>query len=549
MMPEMIMPLLQGALIALCLVHATFQTLHYVHMLQLNSYRPERYLQWLRESDKRSLPATRLLGAAPLAILMMFGFYGDVWAYIAYGVALALELIATVFDRPRKAKKPLVYTPRVKRLLVTLALITAILLALSVLLPMMMHAIRDAAGAEDWDLSGLTADRVLAAMLLLIVLLPALMVSFANKVNGPIERHIAKGFTNDAKRILSEMKDLTVIGITGSYGKTSTKNFLTALLSVKYNVLMTPESYNTPMGVVRTVRERLRASHEIFICEMGAKNKGDIREICEIVHPQHGMITAIGEQHLETFGTIETIIDTKFELADALPEDGMAVLNFDNEYIAARDVDGVKTVSYGLYDGAAYTAKDITVDESGSTFTVYAPNGESCEYTTRLLGAHTIQNLVGCVAMAHQLGIALSDLKAPIRQMKPVEHRLQLLPNGYIDDAYNSNPAGFRSALDVLGAMQNTRRVLVTPGMVELGKRQKALNKELGVYAATRCDIAVLVGEKQAPPLKAGLLRGGFDEERIFVATDLHQAISYVQSLPPVERQIVLLENDLPDNF
>jgi UDP-N-acetylmuramoyl-tripeptide--D-alanyl-D-alanine ligase len=133
--------------------------------------------------------------------------------------------------------------------------------------------------------------------------------------------------------------------------------------------------------------------------------------------------------------------------------------------------------------------------------------------------------------------------------MKPVEHRLQLLPNGYIDDAYNSNPAGFRSALDVLGAMQNTRRVLVTPGMVELGKRQKALNKELGEYAAARCDIAVLVGEKQALPLKAGLLRGGFDEERIFVATDLHQAISFVQSLPPVERQIVLLENDLPDNF
>ncbi len=546
---DIVMSILQTALTLICLVHAAFQTVYYVHMLQLNSYRPERYMQWMRESDKRSLPKSRLLAAAPLAVLMMFGFYGDVWAYIAYGVTLVLCAVSAVYDRPRKAKKPLVYTPRVKRLLVTLVLIDVFLLALAVLLPMLMHGIKAAMNAEDWNLSGLTAERMLLAMLMLIVLLPVLFVNLANKINAPVERHIANGFTKDAKRILSEMKELTVIGITGSYGKTSTKNFLTALLSVKYNVLMTPESYNTPMGVVRTVRERLRASHEIFICEMGAKNKGDIREICDIVNPKHGMITAIGEQHLETFGSIDTIISTKFELADALPEDGIAVLNFDNEYIAARDTHGVKVVSYGLYDGAAYRATNLTVSENGSTFTVTAPNGERCEYTTRLLGAHNIQNLCGCIAMAHQLGVALADMKAPIRQMKPVAHRLQLLPNGYIDDAYNSNPAGFRAALDVLGAMENTRRVLVTPGMVELGKRQKALNRELGEYAAARCDYAVLVGEKQAPPLKEGLLKAGFDEERIFVAFDLHQALSFVQSLPPVEQQIVLLENDLPDNF
>ncbi len=546
---EIVMIVLQCVLTAVCLLHAGFQTIYYVHMLQLNSYRPERYMQWMRESDKRSLPPTRLLAAVPLAVLMMFGFWGDVWAYVAYGVTLLLCVISAVCDRPRAAKKPLVYTPRVKRLLVTLALITALLLALSVLLPLVMHSIKAAMNATDWDLGGLTVARMLPAMLLFIVLLPVLFVHAANKLNAPIERHIANGFTKDAKRILSEMKDLTVIGITGSYGKTSTKNFLTALLSVKYNVLMTPESYNTPMGVVRTVRERLRASHEIFICEMGAKNKGDIREICEIVNPQHGMITAIGEQHLETFGSIDTIISTKFELADALPENGLAVLNFDNEYIAARDTSGVRVVSYGLYDGAAYQATELTVSESGSTFTVTAPDGERCEFTTRLLGAHNIQNLCGCIAMAHQLGVSLQDMKAPIRQMKPVAHRLQLLPNGYIDDAYNSNPAGFRAALDVLGAMKDTRRVLVTPGMVELGKRQKALNRELGGYAAARCDYAVLVGEKQAPPLKEGLLAAGFEEERIFVAFDLHQALSFVNSLPPVERQIVLLENDLPDNF
>lgn len=545
---QLLITILQGVLIAVCLLHATFQTLYYVHMLQLNSYRHERYMKWMRENDDRSLPPSRMLAAGPLAVMMMFGLQWGTVSVAVHVAAIVLCLIATYKDRPKQAKKPLVYTPRVKRLLATLGVMMALVLVLAWVFPPVINWLQHVLSDGQWVWNGVTFARTLPAMLLVLVLMPVLLVALANKINAPIERHIANGFTKDAKRILSEIPQLKVIGITGSYGKTSTKNFLTALLSVKYNVLMTPESYNTPMGVVRTVRERLRASHEIFVCEMGAKNRGDIREICDIVHPHHGMITAIGEQHLETFKTIDTIVDTKFELADALPEGGMAFLNTDNDYIAARDVDGAEVISYGLLDGAMYHATDIEVDESGSRFTVTAPNGESCEYITRLLGAHTIQNLVGCVAVAHKLGIPLAELKAPIRQMKPVEHRLQLLPNGYIDDAYNSNPAGFRSALDVLGAMKDVRRVLVTPGMVELGERQEALNEELGAYAASCCDYAVLVGERQAPPLKKGLLSEGFDEEHIFVASDLHQALSYVQALPAA-KQIVLLENDLPDNF
>jgi len=523
----MVMMILKGVLMAICTLQAVFETLFYVHMLQLNSYRPERYIKWCSENEKKAMPGSRFVAMLPLALLMMYGWGEGTMGIVAYSVAAVLCLISAMLDRPKKAKKPLVYTPRVKRLLVTQGILLAALLTAA------------------W----FGNSRITGAMLFLLVMAPVILVGLSNFINSPIEKHIANNFTKDAKRILSEMNGLTVVGITGSYGKTSAKNFLTTLLSAKYNVLMTPESYNTPMGVVRTVRERLRASHEIFVCEMGAKNKGDIKEICDIVHPHHGMITAIGEQHLETFKTIETIIDTKFELVDALPENGIAFLSTDNEHVAGRPVSNVRTVSYGLKGGAAYTASNIVTDENGTTFTVTAPDGETCEFTTRLLGAHTIQNLVGCVAVAHQLGMTLAEMKQPIRQMKPVAHRLQLLPNGYIDDAYNSNPAGFRSALDVLGSMQDTRRILVTPGMVELGERQAALNEELGAYAAEKCDYTVLVGERQAPPLKKGLLKAGFDEEKIFVAMDLHQALSYVQSLPAVERQIVLLENDLPDNF
>ena len=190
----------------------------------------------------------------------------------------------------------------------------------------------------------------------------------------------------------------------------------------------------------------------------------------------------------------------------------------------------------------------MAVDTHGCQFTLTAPDGESCRYATHLLGAHNIQNLAGCMALAHTLGISLKEMVYPVRLIKTVEHRLQLLPNGYIDDAYNSNPAGFRSALDTLAAFQ-AQRVLVTPGMVELGERQDALNRELGEYAATRCDYAVLVGLKQAPPLKEGLLAGGFPEERIFVAATLQEGLQFVNNLPREGERIVLLENDLPDNF
>ena len=491
-------------------------------MLQLNSYRTERYKKWCLDNEKKLVNIPRML---PFLCVLTLWFAGEKTAWVMYAVCAAVLLLTAILNWPKKAKKPLVVTARVKRLFVTQGLLCAAILCLVLLPAHRGAALIGVANMAVWLFTGL-----------------------ANLINTPLENAIANGYVKDAKQRLAARPDLTVVGITGSYGKTSVKNFLSALLAVRYNVLMTPGSYNTTMGVVRTVRELLRPSHEIFIAEMGAKQPGDIREICDLVHPQYGILTSIGEQHLETFGSVENIIATKFELVDAIPADGAAFLNIDNDYIRSRSV-SVPAVSYGGPDsGAGYRYGDIAVDTHGCRFTLTAPDGESCRYTTHLLGAHNIQNLAGCMALAHRLGISLQEMVYPIRLLKPVEHRLQLLPNGYIDDAYNSNPAGFRSALDTLAGF-DAQRVLVTPGMVELGERQEALNRELGAYAATRCDWAVLVGLKQAPPLKEGLLAGGFPEERIFVAATLREGLSFVNNLPREGERIVLLENDLPDNF
>lgn len=154
----------------------------------------------------------------------------------------------------------------------------------------------------------------------------------ANVINHPMEAGINQHYINDAVKA-EKRPGLTVISVTGSYSKTSVKFYLQTLLQEKYNVLVTPESFNTPMGVVRTIRGSLKPTTEIFVCEMGARHVGDIKEICDMVHPNHGVITSIGPQHLETFFNMENIQKTKFELADALPEGGMLFLNGDNDYI------------------------------------------------------------------------------------------------------------------------------------------------------------------------------------------------------------------------
>lgn len=513
-------------LLACAFAALAVQGVHFVHMLQLNSYRTERYKRWCFSDGSDIVRLPRLLPAVLLPLMWLSEAAG-LWS------GAAVLLLTALLNIPKKAKKKLVVTPRVRRLFATVAVWYALILGLC------------------GGLYGFIGYQRCMGIVAVVSLLPWLWVGLCNVVNTPIERRISQRFTDEAVAILRACPDLQVVGITGSYGKTSTKNFLHALLSARYQTLMTPESYNTPMGVVRTVREQLRPSHEVFLVEMGARQTGDIRELCELARPRYGIIASVGPQHLETFGSVEQVVAGKFELADAIPEDGCLFLNADNDLIreqAARMGDRPARITYGTAEDsdADYRASDIAVGRDGSTFTVTAPDGSSARFTTKLLGAHNIQNLVGCIAVAHTLGIPLAELAYPVRLIKPVQHRLQLLGNGFIDDAYNANPAGFRAALDVLSGFDCTR-VLVTPGCVELGEQQESINRELGAYAAARCDVAVLVGKRQAPPLKEGLLSAGFDENRLYVASDLQDALGFVAGI--AAPRIVLLENDLPDNY
>lgn len=529
------------------LVGAVWYILYLMHMFQQNSYKPREYGEWMRTHAN----VGRLLGKCLYALVSLpLVLIGNRGCLIA---ACFMNGMTILVNKPHKAKKPLVYTQRVKRMLVTTGILYLLVMAV-VLLPWIRMRL---AGGILLTLQGVMPQpvnlmfrNVEFALLLLFVLQPFLVL-LVNGLNHPIEKAIDRHYINDAARILRGMPDLRIIGVTGSYGKTSVKYYLSTLLSTQYNVLHTPGNYNTTLGVVRTIRERMKPFHEIFICEMGAREVGDIKEICDLVHPGYGIITSIGPQHLQSFHAIENIVATKFELADAVPESGKVFLNYDNDYIRGKKINK-KIVSYGIAEeGVDFRAYDIAVSPRGSSFKMKDETGKEYEFHTKLVGSHNVQNIAGAIAVAHTLGIPMEKLLHPVKQLESVPHRLQLVRQGdriLIDDAYNSNRNGFEAALDTL-SMFKELRILLTPGMVELGEKQYDENKAVGVYAADKCDYAVLVGAEQTKPIQDGLLEAGFPENRMIVVDTLQEAFRMVNAIPNEKQKVILIENDLPDNY
>jgi UDP-N-acetylmuramoyl-tripeptide--D-alanyl-D-alanine ligase len=371
-------------------------------------------------------------------------------------------------------------------------------------------------------------------------------------VNTPIEKAINRHYYNDAKRIIESNKGLTIIGVTGSFGKTSTKNYLASVLAEKYNVLVTPGNFNTLLGVIRTIREHLRPYHQVFIVEMGAKQKNDIKEICDLVHPTIGIVTAVGEMHLETFKSVENIQDTKFELINSLPENGLGVINYDSEYI--KDYKGItskcRLIKYAVKNSGEYKATDIEYGANGVSFNL---NGSE-QFATRLLGAGNLLNILASIAVADNLGVPANKQRNAIARLQPVEHRLSMkVANGItvLDDAYNSNPQGAKMALEVLKNFKvgnGNKRIVITPGFVEMGTRQAEANKELGRTIAVSCDYAIVVNATNREAIKGGIDEGGMPQGSYFLADSLTHAHAHLAQILRAG-DVVLYENDLPDNF
>ena len=497
-------------------------------IFQQNRYETGRYSTWLRENlarlareDVFYISCSLLLGIAG------FLFPGPAVQIVTTVMLVFTSLMSWFIEKHTHYIKPLVYTARVKRqigFMVTLEVLCALVIFL--------YDLDYLAYAAGW-------------------FLPWLLIWPMDGMTAPIEAGVRAHYLNDAKRILVSDSSLIKIGITGSFGKTTTKNIMQAMVSQQYNSLMTPASYNTPMGITRTIREMLKPIHQVFVCEMGADHVGDIRELMEFVHPSIGVVTSIGPQHLNTFGSQENITKEKMNVIEMLPADGFGVMNYDNPFIRGWHVKNrVATATYGIhYEKVDYRAVDITYTPTGSCFTV-VHGKEKIRLETKLLGELNILNILSAVAVARHLGISWQTITRAVSTMQQVEHRLELKKiNGYrfIDDAFNANPTGSAMALEVLSMMPG-KRYIVTPGMIDLGEKQEEVNHRFGTLMKGKVDEVILVGRIQTSPIYAGLQESGFDMKHVTVVDKVAEAFDIVYSTAS-RQDTILLENDLPDAF
>jgi len=534
--------------------HTLLRGRYFLHIFQQNGYKLNEYWHWLvNHWNRRVVTPEHILFNVVILVLLVFMSN----AITGSAAILILFIFGLFWFGPfhyyggEKAKKPLVFTPRMIRLTIPYAI-------LGLLLPAFITYLGFTGRIPFSDLAIQNQSFYAADMYILAfgwALGNAFMPFFifiAALITKPIEAYVHRHFIKLAKQKLARMPELTVIGITGSYGKTSTKFMIRDLLSERYSVCATPGSYNTPMGICKVINNDLEAHHQILVLEMGARYVGNINELCDIAEPNISVVTNVGIAHLETFGSQDAIAETKSAIVKRAKSGGTIVLNADDKRVNAMgdlrdDVDIIKT---GIENGSI-RAHDIEYNHNGMRFTVTTED-DNQEFSMKLLGSHNVQNMLLAVAVAKSLGLRLTTMAMAAGRMEAVEHRLELKNQGditVIDDAFNSNPVGAKSAVETLAQFKTGRRIIITPGMIELGDLQEEKNREFGrQIGRTNLDLVILVGENQTKAIREGIASTDFDMDHVSVVSNLYEANRQMQDFAQ-QGDVVLYENDLPDTF
>jgi UDP-N-acetylmuramoyl-tripeptide--D-alanyl-D-alanine ligase len=510
---------------------AARRLLTYLHLFQQEEYDTRRFARWLvanRAGDRRLSLALLVLVAAQLIVAHLTRA-APAWLFPALAGAACLGAAAMEGD-PRRAKKPLAMTARAAR-------IYGIALAIAVLVGVA---------------AALTGPFVIA-WLVAAQLVPAALLA-ANLLLAPLEARVQRRYWREAHAKLMRLNP-TVIAVTGSYGKTSVKHILGHVLETAAPTLITPGSVNTAMGIARVIRERLAPHHRYFVVEMGAYGVGSIRRLCALTPPRLCIITAIGKAHYERFKSLDAVAQAKFELAEAARDNGGTVV------VAADTLDFAGPRDFvARHRGIAVTVgggadSDLAIDalsqETDGVRAVVRWRGEAYELRAPLFGLHQGHNIALAFAAACTLGVAPDDVVASLKSMPQIAHRLEVKrqPDGavLIDDAYNSNPVGFASALALLDTLRQPggRRILVTPGMVELGSEHEAEHGRIGRLAAAHADILVAVAPHRVAPLAAAFADAAPQRDIISCGTFAEARAWLDRNLKA--RDVVLIENDLPD--
>lgn len=502
---------------------------------QQEEYDSSRFPGWLwaKGAFDRRASLVLVLGAG----LTLLGFTGP--AYSVYCVAVSLGLWSSWVMR-KQSKKPLVLTVRAKRIF-TVYFFLAFVVMIALLVA--AHFVPDALLAATYG-----------ALILTLQALP-FIVMLANGLLGPFEARVKAKYRAEAVDILAHLNP-TIIGVTGSFGKTSTKHLLAHVLSAATPTLATPGSVNTEMGITRIIREQLRPEHAYFIVEMGAYGPGSIGRLAAFTPPSLGLITAVGDAHYERFKTLEAVAQTKFELAEATIANGGSVI-VSTDGIPADLLAHQQQQRPGRYITTGRTG-DMVIKSAeqtpGGTKVVLDDKGKQIELLAPIFGDHQAQNMAVVAAAAHTLGLPWSIIKGAMATAPQTRHRLEVLRHTgaptIIDDAYNANPIGFEAGLKTLNLLQKPggKRILITPGIVELGARHGEEHARLGALAATLVDHAFIVSPDRIPTFVDAFKAAQGEGVTLHLHARQAEAEEAAKALWSTD-DVVLFANNLPDLF
>ena len=507
-------------------------------IIQLAGYKIKGYNAWLKDTKIKFFGRLIMLSFLSLISVLVTnsllgGFGNGYFTYLGliFYFYFCVVFIINMSKMPQKT--PLKQTRRMNRLIIT----TSILM---ILITFGLTII------STEYLPFLKYGAVVLTPILMVVIVP-----FSCIINAPLEAIIRGGYIKRAKKKLEKMPNLIKIGITGSYGKTSTKHILNVLLSKKYSVCMTPHSFNTPMGLTKVVLKYLKYDNEILIAEMGAKHIGDIKYLCNLINPKHAIITSVGSQHLLTFGSVENIAKTKNELVDSI-SNGYIVFNGESEGALKLYNNSDKDKYLIGFDNkdAFCNVINIAVNEDGSSFTLCI-DGNNIDCKTKLLGKHNIEDIALASCMAYKLNVSPEKIAEAISELKPMPHRMEIIKNKgliILDNAYNSSVESSKSSLETLSLFSNNRKIIVTPGIIEMGDKEKEVNYNFGSLMSKVADKVIIVNKVNYEAIKEGLIDAGYNEEDVLFAETLKNA---QEILPKITNSgdVVLFENDLPDNY
>jgi len=510
--------------------------LRYMQFFQQEEYDGARFLAWLARNRAFDTRASLVCAIVLLVDILCKGAVSP-WEYLLAGLALVCMGFLEE-DPTRHGKILLKITDRVRRIHYVFL---ALFLVQVILLGMDAHACGRGCSWAVWCLLFL----VVQAMPLILVL--------SNMFLMPFEKRLQGSYVAEAAEVVRRVHPL-VVGITGSYGKTSTKTILNDMLSAAEPTFTLGRSINTLMGITREIRTRMKYGQRYAVIEMGAYQRGSIKNVCALIRPQAAIVTAVGIMHLERFGSQENIFLAKSELAQAVPANGILVMNGDDALVRrmAKENPKAQVYFYGFDRSAPLDCwmDKIVPTPTGSEFSIFW-KGVEYRGRTSLSGKHMLSNIMAAFSMACVLGQDPRHMLAVVASLEGVENRLQVKRTGGLTelrDAFNSNPVGFASALDELSRAKASRRILITPGMVELGTQQAVANGAMGQKAASVCDEVIVVGKTNRESLVAGLLKGGFKNEHIHLYDNRTAAFDFLRKMQQ-DGDAILIENDLPDLY